>query len=308
VPRERIGDMSDRFRVLVGFFIISTVWGSTWLVIKIGLTRIPPFLSAGLRFAVATVILLIIVKARRVVVPFDADAKKLYVVLAVLSYIVPFGMVYWGQQYIPSGLSSILFAAYPFWVAVFSQLLLVNERLNVFKLVGIVFGFVGLLIIFAGDIHLSDASGLLGMTAVLLSTVLQGLALVLIKKYGRHVSPFAMNLVGMSWGAVGLVSLSLVTENYGGLVWDRTAIGSVLYLAVFGSVLGFVTYHWLLKRTEAVYLSLVSFINPIVAVILGAIVLDETLTPSVFTGASFVLSGILLANAPQLYRRLNEAL
>ncbi len=299
--------MSDRFRVLVGFFVISTVWGSTWLAIKIGLTRFPPFLSAGLRFVVASVILLLIVKARKIAVPFDADAKKLYVVLALLSYVVPFGMVYWGQQFIPSGLSSILFAAYPFWVAIFSQLLLVNERLNAFKLMGIIFGFVGLLIIFAGDIHLSDVEGFLGMTAVLASTVLQGLALVLIKKYGQPVNPFAMNLVGMSWGAVGLVGLSLVTETYTGLVWDREAIGSVLYLAVVGSVLGFVTYHWLLKRTEAVYLSLVSFINPIVAVVLGALVLEETLTPSVYTGAFFVLTGILLANARQLYRKFNEA-
>lgn len=299
--------MSDRFRVWVGFFIISTVWGSTWLAIKIGLTRIPPFLSAGLRFVVASAILFLIVKARRIPVPFDADAKKLYVVLSVLSYIVPFGMVYWGQQFISSGLSSILFAAYPFWVAVFSQVLLADERLTPFKLIGIVVGFVGLLIIFAGDIHLSDVDGFLGMTAVLLSTVVQGLALVLIKKYGQPVSPFAMNLVGMSWGAVGLLSLSALTENYDGLMWDDAAIGSVLYLAVFGSVLAFVTYHWLLKRTEAVYLSLVSFINPIVAVMLGAAVLDETLTPSVFTGAIFVLLGILLANGRHLYSRLNKA-
>ena len=299
--------MSDRFRVWVGFFIISTVWGSTWLAIKIGLTRVPPFLSAGLRFVVASAILFLIVKARRIPVPFDADAKKLYVVLSVLSYIVPFGMVYWGQQFISSGLSSILFAAYPFWVAVFSQVLLADERLTPFKLAGIVVGFVGLLIIFAGDMHLSDVDGFLGMTAVLLSTVVQGLALVLIKKYGQPVSPFAMNFVGMSWGAVGLLSLSALTENYDGLMWDGAAIGSVLYLAVFGSVLAFVTYHWLLKRTEAVYLSLVSFINPIVAVMLGAAILNETLTPSVFTGAIFVLLGILLANGRHLYSRLNKA-
>ena len=298
---------SDRFRVWVGFFIICIVWGSTWLAIKIGLSSVPPFLAAGLRFAVASTILFVIVRVRKISVPVDANAKKLYVVLALLTYTIPFGMVYWGQQYIPSGLSSILFAAYPFWVAVFSQALLVGERLNLPKVSGILCGFVGLLIIFAGDIHLTEVNGLLGMAAVLLSTILQGLALVLIKKYGQPVSPFAMNLVGMFWGAIGLLGISLLTEGYRNVAWNGAAVGSILYLAVFGSVLAFVSYHWLLKRIEAVYLSLVSFINPIVAVVLGAIILDETLTSAVFLGGSFVLSGILIANGPQLYRRAREA-
>jgi drug/metabolite transporter (DMT)-like permease len=93
-------------------------------------------------------------------------------------------------------------------------------------------------------------------------------------------------------------------ESLSSVTWDAAAIGSILYLSVVGSVIAFVTYHWLLKRVEAVYLSLVSFINPIIAVILGAMVLDETLAASVFVGAALVLVGILIANGRQLYAKV----
>jgi drug/metabolite transporter (DMT)-like permease len=94
-----------------------------------------------------------------------------------------------------------------------------------------------------------------------------------------------------------------VLESHSTIVWDGAAIGSILYLAIIGSVLAFVTYHWLLKRVEAVYLSLVSFINPVIAVILGALVLDETLSISVFAGAGLVFAGIGVANGRQLYAK-----
>jgi putative membrane protein PagO len=295
---------SERVRIWIGYVIISFVWGSTWLAIKIGLHSLPPLIAVGIRFLIASSILFTIVRVRRLEIPFTPDAKKLYATLIVLSYTIPFGLVYWGQQFIPSGLSSILFAAYPFWVVIFSQFILTNERLNAFKVSGILLGFIGLVIIFSRDIHWTNASGLLGMTAILFTTMMQALALVLIKRYGQPINPFAMNFVGMSAAGALLFSVGLATESFSSIIWDTAAIGSILYLAIVGSVVAFVTYHWLLKRTEAVFLSLVSFINPIIAVILGAIVLGEILAPTVFIGASFVLIGILVANGKQLYRKI----
>lgn len=287
---------SERIRIWIGFAIVSTVWGSTWLAIKIGSDRIPPFLAASLRFAVASLILYVILRIRKIAIPVTPEAKKLYLILIFLSYSIPFALVYWGQQYIPSALGSILFAAYPFSVAIFSHLILHNERLTTFKVSGIAIGFIGLVIIFAGDVHWSEVTGILGMSAILASTIMQALAIVLIKKYGQPISPIVMNLVGMFFGGLVLFVLSVATESMQSIVWDEAAIGSVLYLATAGSVIAFVTYHWLLKRTEAVYLSLVSFINPIVAVILGAVVLEETLAPAVFVGTMFVFVGIVVAN------------
>lgn len=295
---------SERTKIWAGFAVTSFVWGSTWMAIKIGLTSVPPLFAAGVRFLIAATVLWVIIKLKAIVVPRDRNTMLLYATLAVLSYSVPFGLVYWGTQFIPSGLSSILFAAYPFWVAIFSQLMLPGEQLNVAKVAGIVLGFTGIVIIFSGDVHWGAVTGFLGMIAVLSTTVMQGFCTILLKKYGQPISPFVINHVGMLLGGALLLVASFAGEDHGAIVWDAAAIGSILYLSLVGSVLAFVSYHWLLKRIEAVYLSLIAFINPIVAVILGAIVLRETLTPSVFLGATFVLSGILVANMKYLYAKM----
>jgi drug/metabolite transporter (DMT)-like permease len=304
-PRNAHGN--EKLRIWLGFAIISFVWGSTWLAIKIGLESIPPFLGAGVRFAVATAILLAIVRVRQVHVPFTADAKKVYLVLGFLSFGAGYGLVYWGEQFISSGLCSVLFAAFPFCVAIFSHFILENERLSAFKIGGIAFGMFGLLVIFWSDLSLSGSTGTLGMAAVLMSVVLQSLTLVLIKRYGQAVNPFSMNLMGMGLAMIVLLTIGFVSERGQPVVWSAAAAGSVLYLAAVGSVLAFVTYYWLLKRVETVYLSLTTFINPIVAVILGAIVLGESFAPQTALGASLVLAGLLVANGKQLLSKLRSA-
>ena len=295
---------TERVRVWIGFVIVSWVWGSTWLAIKIGLHSVPPMIGAGIRFLIASMILYIIVKMRKIEIPVSPDLRRLYLWLILFSYAIPFGLVYWCQQFIPTGLSSILFGAYPLWVALLSHFLLSNERLDFHKIAGILLGFIGVFIIFSRDVHWTDSNGFIGMAGILSTTLMQAFALVMIKKYGQPVSPFALNLVGMSVAGVLLFGAGLMFESFSAIKWDAAAVGSILYLAIVGSVIAFVTYHWLLKRVEAVYLSLVSFINPIIAVILGAIVLDETLAASVFLGAALVLVGILAANGRQLYAKV----
>lgn len=299
--------VSERIRVWIAFFIVCFVWGSTWLVIKVGGTALPPFLAAGVRFTLASAVLLVIVRSVALRVPLTPDALKVYAALGVLSFTIPFALVYSAQPHIPSALSSILFGAYPFWVALFSHLILGTERLDAWKIGGIVLGFAGILVIFAGDVSIHGPGVLPAMSAVLASTVLQGFSLVVVKKYGQPISPYVMNLVGMSIGAAMLLAMALLTEPVGDVVWNTAAVGSVLYLALVGSLLTFVSYYWLLKRIEAVYLSLTSFINPVVAVILGAVILGEQLAADVFAGAGLVLAGILVANGRSLYAKVIHA-
>ncbi|MBI5473277.1 MAG: EamA family transporter [Ignavibacteriae bacterium] len=298
---------SERIKIYLAFATACFVWGSTWLAIKIGLSGVPPLLGAGLRFAIAGVILWLIIKVQRIEIPMTADAKKMYGVLIFLSYSIPFAFIYWAEQYVPTGLASILFAAYPFWVGIFSHVMLKEEPLNVFKVAGIGLAFAGLVVIFAGDVHVADARTLLGMAMVVATTIMQAYSLVLVKKIGHNISPFAFNFVGMSASAVILVAMSFVLESHASVVWDAASIGSIVYLGTIGSVVVFAAYFWLLKRVQAVYLSLISFITPIVAVVLGSAVLAESLDPNVFVGAAFVLVGLLVANGKQVYGRLSEA-
>lgn len=297
---------SERIRIWLSYLTACLVWGSTWLAIKVGLEGVPPLLGAGLRFLLASVILYAIIRAARIDIPRTPDAKHIYAILAVLSYTIPFAFVYWSEQYIPTGLASILFAAFPFWVGIFSHLMLDHERLNAFKVAGIIIGFVGIVIIFAEDLRLEDSNAFIAMLMMLASPIMQAYCLVLVKKIGQPISPFAFTCVGMFFSSIALLLLSLALEAYDTVVWSTETVGSILYLATIGSVVVFVAYYWLLKRVQAVYLSLISFITPIIAVALGALVLDEKLHPNVFLGAAFVLVGLLVANGRYFYGRISE--
>jgi len=298
---------SERIRIWVAFTVVCTVWGSTWMAIKIGLETVPPFLSAGVRFLIASLLLLLIIRVRGISLPLARNAWRVYLALGILGYAIPFALVYWGQQYIPSALSSILFAAFPFWVALFSHVLLPQERMDYVKVIGILVGFAGLVVIFARDVHWTGSEGLLGMGAVLLSTFLGGFSLVVVKKHGESISPFSLNFIAMGMTALFLLGMSVVLERGVGVGWSTAAVVSVLYLAVISSVLTFAAYLWLLKRVEAVYLSLTSFVSPIIAIILGVMAMGEDLAATVYFGAALVLSGILFANGRYFYGKIQRA-
>jgi drug/metabolite transporter (DMT)-like permease len=135
------------------------------------------------------------------------------------------------------------------------------------------------------------------MIGILASTIMQGSSLIIIKKKNRDISPAALTLGGMCLGVPILCVLAFSLENVSEVHLDGQGIGSILYLSTFGTVVTFLTYYWLLKRVQAVYLSFVSLVTPALAVLLGAVVLGEKLEPNVFTGASAIFAGIVVANA-----------
>jgi len=290
---------SERLRVVAGFAVIAILWGSTWLAIKIGLQSVPPFFGVAIRFTVAFAALFILVRLRRERFLFDRTSLMLYANLGVLSFSFPYALVYWGEQYVASGLASVLFAVYPFVVAIGSHFLLAGERLNPNKLGGIVLGFAGLVIIFWSDIHLGTASTL-GMGAILLSTGMQAGSLIFVKRKHKDISPTVMTLGGMVVGVCIMYVLAFSFEQTSDIHFDARGLGTILYLGTFGTVVTFVIYYWLLKKVEAVYLSLVSLVSPVLAVTLGALLLDEVFSPRTFAGAGLVFVGLLVANRRDL--------
>ena len=285
---------SEKGRIAAGFVLVSLIWGSTWLVIKVGIGSVPPFFAAAMRFALASLFIFIIMRLRGERLPTDRVAIRLYLTLAVLSYSFPFALVYWGELYIPSGLASILFAVYPFVVAIGSHFVLAGERMNIMKMAGIVLGFTGVLMIFWGDLRPTEGSGL-AMLGILASTVMQGSSLIIIKKQSRDISPASLSLGGMCIGVLILTVLAVCFEDVREVHLDARGVGSILYLATFGTVVTFLTYYWLLKRVQAVYLSFVTLVTPALAVFLGAVLLGEKLEPNVFTGATAICAGIVVA-------------
>jgi drug/metabolite transporter (DMT)-like permease len=294
-------------KIACALLLVSFAWGSQWLAIRIGLLDMPPLFSAGVRFVIACIILFFLIRVRRLPIPLDANAWKSYWAMGILTFVLPFALIYWGQQFVPTGVSSILFGVFPLWVAIFAHFMLKNERITLAKLLSIVIGFAGLFVIFWSDVSLGDSRTLIGMVTILASIIMQAYSLILVKRYGQPIQPEVLNFVGMVIGMVGVLGTSAVLEWGRPLVWSLDAILSLLYLAVVASVVAYVAYYWLLKRIEAVYLSLTSFISPVVAVVLGAVFLGEHLSQGVYIGAALVFVGILVANWKALYARFRSA-
>ena len=283
-------------KLILGYIIICLIWGSTWLVIRIGLDSLTPMFSAGFRFLIASIIIFVIIKFRKESFPKDVLAIKLYIFMGIFSFAIPFWLVYWAEQFIPSGLASVLFGAFPFSVFIFSWIFLKNEEVDFFKILSVILGFVGVLIIFSDNLNFNLNNQFWGLLAVLISAIMQGFVAVVLKKYAGYLNSFTMNAYPLLIAGISLLLLSYFTEDLTNLSLNIPSILSILYLASFGTIVTFTIYYWLLKRMNVVVLSLSSFITPIIAIFLGWIILNEKLSDKVLFGSLLVLMGILFAN------------
>jgi drug/metabolite transporter (DMT)-like permease len=287
---------SENLKIFLGFLLICAIWGSTWLVIRLGLDSFTPIFAAGMRFLLAAVLFFIIMKLNKVKLQTDTLSIKLYFIMGFFSFVFPFGLVYWAEQYIASGLTSVLFTIFPFLVIIFSKMALPNEQIGIFKVIGTSIGFAGIYFIFSDDISMDINEDIWGMLAIIGSATLQAAIAVTIKKYGGSLHPLSMNFVPVLIAGVVMIPAGLILEDSSSLKFDLNALFSISYLALFGTVATFTTYYWLMKRMNIVILSLNSLVSPIIAVFLGWLILSENFSVNDIVGSSLVLFGLLLAN------------
>jgi drug/metabolite transporter (DMT)-like permease len=288
---------STTLKILIVYSALCLIWGSTWMTIKAGLESLTPFISGGARFLLASIFILILMKLRGVSLQKDKESVRLYVLMGFMSFVIPFGLVYWAEQFVPSGLASVLFGVYPFFVAIFSYYRLPNEPIGIFKMLGMALGFVGIIVIFSDTFTFDFSNLILGMFAVSLSGIMQAWIAVTLKNFGRHLNPLSMNFVPMLIAGIVGILAGFLFEDLSAIKIDIKAVVSVLYLAFFGGVITFTSFYWLLKRINVLLLSLIAFITPIVALLLGWIFYNETLTQLHIIGSSLVLTGLLVANS-----------
>ena len=279
------------------FEALCVIWGSTWLGIKIGLEFVPPFLFAGVRFAAATFVLLLLARLLHAKMPRERGTWFLMGFLGIFQLTIPYALVYWGEQYISSGLAAVISATLTFFVVVFAHFL-VDEKLTHIRAVGIVASFAGLIAIFWGDIssrNIAAHASLLGGIAIVVSTASNAMATVVAKKYATKVAPSFNVLVQCAICSICLLAVSLFVEAGAEVTFNFIAVGTILYLAVFGSAFAFVGYYWLLTQTTATNTSILNFVTPILAVLLGWLVLGEVPDQNMWVGTVLILTGVYLA-------------
>jgi drug/metabolite transporter (DMT)-like permease len=284
------------------FASLCFVWGSTWLAIKVGLEFLPPFMFAGIRFTIATIVLLVLSRILHAQVPKDRHSWSIMLFLGIFQISLPYGLVFWGEEYISSGLSAVLFATLPFFVVISAHLLVKDEKLTKLKTIGVIAAFAGLVAIFWRDIAaaqtLNTQSSFFGSLAVVGSAASGGMANVVAKRYAGKIDPSANVLVQSIVGALVLSSIGVLTEMNSRINFTPTAVFAVFYLGVIGSALAFVGLYWLLTKASATNVSLFTFITPIVALGLGWLFLKEVLDPNVGLGTVLILIGVYLTLRP----------
>lgn len=294
---------STPLRIFLVYVLLCLVWGSTWMAIRESLESLTPFISGGIRFLLAAFFVWILMKVKRVTLQKDKESVRLYLLMAFFSFVIPYGLVYWAEQFVPSGLASVLFGVYPFFVAIFSYYRLPDESIGKLKILGMCLGFFGIVIIFSDSFSADFSNLLLGMIAVALSGIIQAFIAVTLKKSGKHLNPLSMNLIPMFIAGIVGLAVGFLMEDISKIKIDETAVVSVTFLAFFGSVVTFTSFYWLMKRINVILLSLVAFITPIVALVLGWIFYNEILTTEHIIGSVLVLAGLLFANLGSIFKQ-----
>jgi drug/metabolite transporter (DMT)-like permease len=279
------------------YALICLIWGSTWLVIKIGLVGVPPFLGAGLRFALASAVLFALVFARGTSLALDRNGRVAVLSCGLLSFTLSYACVYWAEQYISSGLAAILYCTMPLVTALLSRFWTRSESLSARKIGGIAVAMAGTAALFWPSESVARPQ-IVGMAVALVSVVASAANLVGVKKYGRDLDVFVMNALSMAMGAALLLCLSALTESHSAVAWSRSNLLAIVYLSLAGSVTAFLSYYSLVKVMDATRLSLITLIFPLVAVFLGWWFLHEAPPPSAWGGMAAVLLGVAVAIVP----------
>ena len=279
------------------FALICLIWGSTWVVIKIGLEGMLPFLGAGLRFLLATLLVGLVLAARRKRLRLTRDDKVCVLSLGLLVFWIDYAAVYWAELRISSGLTAIIFSTMPLMASLLSAYWTRSETLTGRKVAGIVVGILGTALLFWPHERLGYKQTL-GMLAALGGCLSATINLVTMKKYGRNSDPFVLNFFGMGLGAACLLVMSAALEDWHSVMWTRSNVLAILYLSICGSVIAFSSYYYLIKKMDATIVSLSTLIIPIVALILGRAFLGEMVTPLAVAGIVTILAGVAIAILP----------
>ena len=219
--------------------------------------------------------------------------RRLWLYNGVATFIVPYSIIYWAEQVVPSGLASVLFATFPLWLVLLSRWILPEERSSWRRIAGVTLGFVGVAVIFSEDFDKlgGEEVRLRGLT-LLLAAAISSSGSLAVKRWGKGITPLSFAAVPMLLAGGVCLGLSLLVERGQSIHLGTGPVLATLYLALFGSALTFTLYFWLLARSTAVLASLISYTAPVIAVFVGVAFLSEPLTGRMMAGGLLVLAGV----------------
>ena len=287
-----------RLVVALAFASMVLVWGPTWLVIRVGLEAYPPFFSLAARFGIAGPLLLLVMRLRGQKIPWEPRHQPLFLTITLCTFVISFGVVYWAEQYLSSGLTAVIFALLPLFTGFAAHFMLHDDRLRPSRLAGLAVGLLGIVVINLSDLGQIHPRAPLAAGVLVASPIVVAISSVLSKKHLHEYPLLAFSALPVTYGAVvhGLLWLALERDVPVGWSWKGAA--AITYLAIFGSMITFASYYWLLQRVPVSRLNLTAYLTPIIALAAGTLLGGEILTPRMLAGAGLVFAGVAIAGIP----------
>ncbi|HEV8454165.1 MAG TPA: EamA family transporter [Gemmatimonadales bacterium] len=290
-PAHRV---SGRLAGLV-WLTLCGIWGSTWLAIKLGLRDLPPITFAGIRFALAGAVLFAIIWLSGARLPRSRREWILLGYTGLLSITVNYALVFWGEQYISSGLAALLSATVPLFGLPLAHRYLQSEPLTLRKGVGVVLGILGVAIVFSGELGIGGPVALWASVGIIIAALATAHAGVLVKAGGTHIEPSVLAGVQMVGGCVPLLLVGFGLEGSPlHFHWTPLALACLAYLTIVGSVIAFLMYYWLIRHTEVSGVLMIPLVTPLVAVLFGVLFAGEIVGWHTALGGMAIIGGVAL--------------
>jgi drug/metabolite transporter (DMT)-like permease len=291
---------------------LSLLWGGSYFFVGVAVKALPPFTIVLLRVAIAAVALHAVLRLTRTQMPWDAGAWAAFFGMGLLNNAIPFSLIVWGQTHIASGLASILNATTPLFALVVAHLVTHDERLSKGRLVGILLGLAGVVVLIGPDALTGLGNDVLAQIAVLAAALSYGCAVTFGRRFKRMgVPPLATAAGQVTASSVILLPVALLVDAPWRLeLPDLSVWGAVLGLALLSTALAYVVFFRILASAGAVNLSLVTFLIPVSAILLGSVFLGERLEPMDFLGMALIGLGLTAIDgrlAGRLAARRNSA-
>jgi len=282
--------------VVAAFATVYVVWGSTYLAILFALETMPPFLMAGARYVIAGTVLFAVVR-RRYPGRLALANWRAAATVGCLMLLGGNGLVCWAEQYVPSGLAALMIATVPLWLVLLDWLLHRGGRPTWQVVVGLAGGLVGVYVLLGPAGISGERVHTLGGAALLLACVFWAIGSLHSRKAALPAAPFLATAMEMITGGVALVIVGTAAGEWPQVELEAVSARSALalgYLVVFGSILAFTAYTWLLRVTTAARVATYAYVNPVVAMLLGALWAGEVLTPRAVLAAGIIIASVVV--------------
>lgn len=278
--------------------LLCVIWGSTWLVIRVGLEDIPPLHGVAYRFTLASAVFWVFAGKLSRMEGGTRPTPMMIAIFGTLNFAASYGIVYWAETVIPSGLASVLWAVFPMMMAVSGHFFLRGERLSAHHWLGFAIGFVGVILLFHTDLRDVHADALWVGAVYLLSPLVSAVGQTHIKRHGEGVSSILLNRDAITLAMVYHWIAAFVLERGESVEFTLPAVFSVAYLSIVGTCVAFGLYYWILRYTPSYKLSLIAYITPLLALLLGWSVGEEPVGLTTLIGAGLILGGVGLVRRP----------